>query len=257
MATINEVNNSLTSATGTGSFVGSTSPVLTGAIDAGGATTLKIPNSSAPTVSTNGDLAIDTTFTSFSGMMTYYSGSQQYCPAILPADLATTNGYAVVYNSASSKFTMAAQAAGGEIVQYVTATSTSTDTTTSTSYVDTSLTASITPTNSNNIIWIQAYGSNESSDPTTLSDCYAFYAIRRTTGSAADLAITQVGMSGGTSKEGVGAESYSMICMDFQEVAGSTSTHTYVLRQKVPSANTSSSFGKIGTALMVLMELAV
>ncbi len=76
MATINSVNNSLTSATGTASFSGSTSPVLTGNIDASGATSFKIPSSASPSLSVTGQVAVDTTVTGYPGLLNYYSGSE-------------------------------------------------------------------------------------------------------------------------------------------------------------------------------------
>ncbi len=249
MTTINNFGNGFFGTTGSGLFVGSASPVLTGAIDCGGATTLKIPNSAAPTVSTNGDLAVDTTFSNFSGMMTYYSGSQQYCPAILPADINATDAYLVAYNLASTKFVMQKQSG---LVQYVIFTDNADGATSSTSMVNTTLTANITPNSASNKIWIMAYACDIVTTASTNVDGYATYDLRRTTGTATTLATTRVGVDNGAADS---TDTRSMIALYGYETAPDTNAHTYVLRHSVPSASHTSTYQGSRLATMILLEM--
>jgi len=249
MTTINILGNGLNGTTGTGSYVGSASPALTGAIDCGGATTLKIPNSAAPTVSTKGDLAVDTTFTNFSGMQTYFGTAQQYCPAILPADIVTTDTYLVAYNLASTKFVMQKQSG---LVQYVIFTDTADGATSSTTMVNTTLTANITPNNANNKIWIMAYACDINTIGVNNVDGYSTYDLRRTTGTATTLATTLVGVNNGAVEN---TDTRSFITLYGYETAGDTSTHTYVLRHSVPSGSFTSTYKGTFSPTMILMEM--
>lgn len=249
MTTINILGNGLSGTTGSGSFVGSASPVLTGAIDAGGATTLKIPNSAAPTVSTNGDLAVDTTFANFSGMMTYYSGSQQYCPAILPADINATDAYLVAYNLASTKFVMQKQSG---LVQFVIFTDSADGATSSTSMVNTTLTANITPNSASNKIWIMAYACDIVTTGLNNVDGYSTYDLRRTTGTATTLATTLVGVNNGAVEN---TDTRSFIALYGYETAPDTNAHTYVLRHSVPSGSHTSTYKGSFAATMILLEM--
>ena len=262
MADNNALNNSLSGQTGTGSFSGDTSPVLTGNIDFGSATTLKIPNSAAPTISASGDTAVDTTITDFNGLIKYHDGVETCVAVGIPvADLSTTNGDIVTYNSAGSKFTMSTPSAGGsgKIVNYSIVTSSVDDSTSSTSYVDTSLTGSITPTNASNLIFIRAFGYATCyfSSGTAEANRDGDYLIRRTTGSALDLSYARVGRDSEQTSSSL-MTSYMPILICAQETAGSTTIHTYRLRHSVTDVdNTIVLEGVICRATMIMYELEV
>lgn len=86
----------------------------TGAYDFGGADSLEIPNSAAPTVNAAGEIALDTTITDHQPMVKYYSGTDEMViPAIKTADLTTTDGHTIKYDAANDKFIMGAPAGGG------------------------------------------------------------------------------------------------------------------------------------------------
>lgn len=236
MAKINSVSNTLTSQTGTGSFVGSNSPAMTGAVNYGGATTLEIINSASPTVSSQGEVAVDTSFTNFTGMMTYYDGSSQYyVPSIPIANLSTTNSDIVTYNSSNSEFEMTTPAStNGILVQYTNGSSTSLTSTTSTTLVDTSLTASITPISASSYIWIRCFVIAYTTAGASTTSSRGQLVVRRTTGTAADLSSSNLGFIADAS----GTPSMSIASyIDTWELAGDTSTHTYLLRIRTYDAN--------------------
>lgn len=83
-------------------------------VDLGGKT-LEIPNSAAPTVDANGEIAIDTTITDFSaGLIKYFSGEEMAVVAMPVAQLtAPTDGYVVTYNATDDEFQLAAVSGGG------------------------------------------------------------------------------------------------------------------------------------------------
>lgn len=239
MATINSVNNSLTSATGTGSFVGSDSHSLTGTLNWSSASSLEIPNNSAPTTSSAGQIAIDTTISGYTPLPQFNDGSNTlYAISIPSADLSTTNGNIVTYNSASGKFTLSAPTVtNGKVVGTASAVLSADFTTTSTSYTDSGLTISYTPTNASNILYVWARGfAAIERNAGTLTNRYGFYKLRRTTGTAADLSIQQLGMTNFTSSN---SPLYQDGCMDiaFTETAGSTSSHTYIIQVATSSTN--------------------
>ena len=258
MATINSTNNTLTSATGTGSFVGSASPTIT-ALDAGGATTLKIPNSASPSLSNAGEIAIDTSITNFNGMLKYRDSSQTLLGVSIPtADLASpTNNYIIGYNSASSKLTLITQSSVTKIAGYASATSAADDTTTSTSDVDTSLTVSYTPTSASNLLIIYAYGAGFAEATANTNDRSSIYTLRRTTGTAADLSSIPCGRVSSVTDPDP-ATSYYNVAIYAQETAGSTSSHTYILRHRCRSSNETTTFqGTACAAFIIVMEMAV
>lgn len=259
MATINSVNNTLTTASGTVNFLGSASPVITSG-DCGDATTLKIPSGTSPTLSNAGEIAVDTSIASFNGMLKYRDSSQTLLGVSIPtADLASpTNGYIIGYSSASSKLTLIAQSGGSsKIVGYTSATSTSDDTTTSTSDVDTSLTVSYTPTNSSNLLLIYVYGAGFAEATTTTRDRSSIYTIRRTSGTPADLAVIPCGRVSSVNSSAT-APTYYNVSFYAQETAGSTSSHTYILRHRCRSTNETTSFtGTTCAAFIIVMEMLV
>lgn len=90
---------------------------ITGVIDAGGATSLEIPNSATPTVDTNGEVAIDTSVADFShGVMKYFSGEEMAVVAMPVAELTTpADGHVVAYNATNDEFELVAPSTGGSV----------------------------------------------------------------------------------------------------------------------------------------------
>lgn len=87
---------------------------LTGEIDAGGATSLEIPNSATPTVNADGELAIDTTVADFShGILKYYSGEEVAVIAVPVGELSSpSDGYVIAYDATDDEFKLSAPGGG-------------------------------------------------------------------------------------------------------------------------------------------------
>ncbi len=258
MTTINAVNNTLTSATGTGNFVGSVSPVLTGDIDTSGASFFRLPVSATPTVNVTGQMALDTTVSGYPGLIKYYDGTQEM--AILgmaAADFTATNNYVITYDNASSKLKLAAQSAGGGglIVQYIIATSTADDSTTSTTLGDTSLTASITATSGSNNIAVMCsfYGTATINSGTPINIDFPTRIVRSTPGSANFVSRNSGRLLDASSST---AASYRNVKLGFIESAGTAALHTYKLQYRTEvSTVTSKIWGSVYPAIMILMEI--
>jgi hypothetical protein len=94
---------------------GALSGVFTGTFDGGGMTAFEIPNSAAPTVDADGEIAIDSTVTDFShGVLKYFGGEEMAVIAVPIAELTSpTNGHVIAYNAANDEFELAAPAAAG------------------------------------------------------------------------------------------------------------------------------------------------
>ncbi len=81
----------------------------TGAHDFGGADSLEVPNTAAPTTDAAGELALDTTITDHKPLLQYYSGAENMTVIAIPAaDLVSTDNLIVKYDAASDKFTLEA-----------------------------------------------------------------------------------------------------------------------------------------------------
>ena len=118
----------LTDETGSGAAVFGTSPTLTtpaiaggtltGVLDAGGATSFELPNSAAPTVDANGEIAIDTTVADFAaGVIKYYATAEMGVVAMPVAQFGTpADGAVPAYNAATDQFELAALAGTGDVV---------------------------------------------------------------------------------------------------------------------------------------------
>jgi hypothetical protein len=88
----------------------SATEVITGAWDFGGAADLEIPNGAAPTVDTAGQIAIDTTITDHTGLITYHDGTEAlYVIALPTGNLDNTDGDVVSYNATNNEFEMVPQ----------------------------------------------------------------------------------------------------------------------------------------------------
>lgn len=110
----------VTNETGSGALVFGTSPTidaptLTGAVDAGGATSFEIPNGASPTVDADGEIAIDTTVGDFTnGVFTYYSGAAMGAVAMPIGEFASPlDGAVPTYNAASDQFELQVGGGGG------------------------------------------------------------------------------------------------------------------------------------------------
>lgn len=108
--------------TGSGALVFGTGPTIdgatvTGVVDAGGASSFEIPNSAAPTVNADGEIAVDTTVTDFShGIVKYYSGEELGIVAMPIAQFTTpANGAVPTYNSTNDEFEMTVPAGAGTV----------------------------------------------------------------------------------------------------------------------------------------------
>ena len=93
-------------------FIKNDGDVGTGTFDFGGADDFEIPNGATPTVDTAGQIAIDTTITDHTGLITYHDGNETlYTIAIPTGNLTTTDGHIVSYNATNNEFEMVASAA--------------------------------------------------------------------------------------------------------------------------------------------------
>lgn len=91
-----------------------TAMFLSGAIDGGALDSFEIPNSAAPTVNANGEIAVDTTITDMShGLIKYYSGEECAVIAVPVGELTgMTNGDVVKYNATNDEFEIGAGGSG-------------------------------------------------------------------------------------------------------------------------------------------------
>lgn len=88
---------------------------ITGDWDFGGANSLEIPNSATPTVNSNGEIAVDTSFTGLShGALVYYGGEEMLVVAIPAADT-LTGGEVIAYNSTDNEFELTTVAGAGDV----------------------------------------------------------------------------------------------------------------------------------------------
>lgn len=81
-------------------------------IDFGDATSLQIPNSAAPSVTVDGQIAIDTTITDHKGLIKYYSTAEMVVPAMPIANLTAVDGHVLTYDAATDAFKLAAGGGG-------------------------------------------------------------------------------------------------------------------------------------------------
>jgi hypothetical protein len=259
MTNINNFGGPLSGATGTGSFAGSDSPTLTGTIDCSGAATLEIPNSAAPTTSAAGQIAIDTTITSMTPLPQFNDGSNTlYAFSIPSADLSTTDGKILTYNSASSKFTLTAPLTQNtKILKAAYATSSATDTTTSSSLVNTSLTINYTPVGGSNTLWVIAGGfaKNERTAASPATRIFKFN-ITRSTGTPATLVTANCGRIVNNTPGTNAVPQYECVNLSATEISNDTSTHTYTLQFATNNTSTTTTFdGSTVPAFIMVFEL--
>lgn len=97
----------------------SATEVISGSWDFGGAADFEIPNSATPTVDTAGQIAIDTTITDHTGLITYHDGTEAlYAIAIPTGNLSANDGYVISYNATNNEFEMASASAGSNTESY-------------------------------------------------------------------------------------------------------------------------------------------
>lgn len=82
-------------------------------VDMGGLTSLEIPNSAAPTVNADGEIAVDVTVADFShGLIKYYAGEELVVVSLPVAQIGSpTDGHVIKYNATADEFQLAAEAA--------------------------------------------------------------------------------------------------------------------------------------------------
>lgn len=91
---------------------------VTGTIDMGGATSLEIPNSNAPTVNADGEIAIDNSVADFAaGLVKYFSTAEMGVVAMPVAQFGSpSNGAVPTYNATNDGFELAVPAGAGDVV---------------------------------------------------------------------------------------------------------------------------------------------
>jgi hypothetical protein len=83
---------------------------ITGDYDFGGAASLEIPNGGTPTVDVAGEIAVDTTITDHTGLITYHDGVEALFVIALPTgNLSSVDGAVIAYNATNNEFEMVAQ----------------------------------------------------------------------------------------------------------------------------------------------------
>lgn len=114
--TITGTSNEISVSNGDG-VSGNPTLSLPATIDLGDKTSLEIPNSAAPTVNADGEIAVDTTVTDFShGILKYYGGEEMAVVAMPVAQLSSpTNNYVVTYDSTADEFQLKAASGGSGI----------------------------------------------------------------------------------------------------------------------------------------------
>lgn len=118
--TITGTANEITVSNGDG-VSGNPTLSLPAEIDLGGKTSLEIPNSAAPTVNTDGEIALDTSVTDFShGIVKYYGGEELGIVAMPIAQFSSpADGNIVTYNATNDEFVLASPGATGGLVEAV------------------------------------------------------------------------------------------------------------------------------------------
>lgn len=114
--TIAGTANEITSSTGSQDLSADRTWTLSlpATIDLGGKTSLEIPNSAAPTVDADGEIALDTSVADFSHGILKYFGGEELCVVAMPiAQFGTpSDGYVVTYDATADEFQLKAAAAG-------------------------------------------------------------------------------------------------------------------------------------------------
>ena len=219
MATNNSTNTNLSRQTGTGQFVGDTNPLITG-----------LEGSFGDNFNANSNKIIN---------LTDPTANQD------AATKAFVEGLA------------------GKVVQYSFSSIPAFVSTTSTTYVSTGLTGSITPTNPANTIMVLVSGEGRAQYATPGSGTgaairIANFELKRTSGTTTTLRQSRIGrilISGASNLIGT---SYGIVSFLSDEVAGSTSLHTYQVNFKVSPGNKATfAFGPVSSqgAVMLIMEL--
>lgn len=259
MTTIDILGTGLSGSTGSGTFAASVGPTLGGTIDCSGGTSFKIPNGAAPTTTSAGQIGLDTSITGLTALPQFNDGTNTlYAFSIPAADLSTTDGKILTYNSGSSKFTLSTPLTQNtKIIKAAYATSSATDTTTSSSFVNTSLTINYTPAGGSNTLWVIAGGfaKNERTAATPATRIFKFD-INRSTGTPASIATANCGRVVNNSPGTNAVPQYECVNLSGTEISNDTSTHTYTLRMATNNTNTTTTFdGSTVPAFIMVFEL--
>jgi len=219
MATNNSTNTNLSSQTGTGQFVGDTNPLITG-----------LEGSFGDNFNANSNKIIN---------LTDPTANQD------AATKAFVEGLA------------------GKVVQYSFSSIQTSVSTTSTTYVSTGLTGSITPTNPANTIMVLVSGEGRAQYATPGSGTgtalrIANFELKRTSGTTTNLRQSSVGRIITSGVSTLMGTSFGIVSFLSDEVAGSTSLHTYQVNFKAATGNEASFASGSPTpqgAVMLIMEL--
>ncbi len=258
MTTINVDGLGLLNVTGNGSYIGNANPIFGGTLDWSGASSLKPPTASSPTTTT-GRIALKTSITSMTPLMQFNDGTNSLLSIAIPsADLSTTDGKILTYNSASSKFTLSTPLTQfTKIIKAGYATSSATDTTTSSSFVNSSLTINYTPAGGSNTLWVIAGGfaKNERTAASPATRVFKFD-INRSTGTPASLTNINCGRIVNNSPGSNAVPQYECVNLSGTEISNDTSVHTYTLRIATNNTNTTTTFdGSTVPAFIMVLEL--
>jgi hypothetical protein len=168
-----------------------------------------------------------------------------------PARLAVgTNGHVLTADSTQATgIKWAAPAAGGKVLQVVTATYTTSTSTTSTSYVDTGLTANITPSATSSRILVMANIVTRRNSGGGDTDLHSYFTIvRGSTSITGDNNIENYQVSSGS--QYVQPYNYSVL-----DSPSTTSSTTYKVQMRSNTSNITTTAQTGGTSTIILMEI--
>lgn len=104
------------------SFIKNTGDTGTGSYNFGGATVFEIPNSASPSLSVAGEIAVDTSFLNYTGLLKYHDGVEESTVVSLPtANLTIIDKNIVTYNASNSEFEMTSVTASTSVSATLTA----------------------------------------------------------------------------------------------------------------------------------------
>lgn len=172
--------------------------------------------------------------------------------------MATASATNISTSEAIKAYVDAQVASGGQVVQYVTATSSTDDSTTSLTLGNSSLSVSITPTDASNRILVMAYCPFYMTSSNTITFYFGHADLYRSSGTPATLTGTV--NWGNNLSSASNRESYNPFTIWGTEIAPDTNAHTYVVRfaQGATGGGTAYLQGSsFGPAFIMALELLV